>query len=49
MALGKSVAAALEKYSTKVGLGSPAISKTELFVTSHDCHKKLRLRCCRDP
>ena len=32
MALGTSVKAAIEKYSAKVGLGSPAISKMELFV-----------------
>ena len=32
MALGTSVEAAIEKYSAKVGLGSPAISKMELFV-----------------
>ena len=40
MALGTSVEAAIEKYSAKVGLGSPAISKMELFV-AHDCHKEL--------
>ena len=33
MALGTSVEAAIDKYSAKVGLGSPAISKMELFVT----------------
>ena len=37
MTLGASVKAAIEKYSAKVGLGSPAISKMELFVTLFDC------------
>ena len=32
MALGTSVEVAIEKHSAKVGLGSPAISKMELFV-----------------
>ena len=51
MALGTSVEAAIEKYSAKVGLGFPAISKMELFVTLtlYDCHKELHLRCCRGP
>ena len=49
MALGTSVEAAIDKYSAKVGLGSPAISKMELFVTLYDCHKELHLRCCRGP
>ena len=49
MALGTSVEAAIETYSAKVGLGSTAISKMELFVTLHDCHKELYLRCCRGP
>ena len=33
MALGTSVEVPIEKYFAKVGLGSPAISKMELFVT----------------
>ena len=49
MALGTSVEAAIETYSAKVGLGSPAISKMELFVTLYDCHKELHFRCCRCP
>ena len=49
MALGTSVKAAIEKYSAKVGLGSPAISKMELFLTLYDSHKELHLRCCRGP
>ena len=49
MALGTSLEAAIEKYSDKVGLGSPAISKMELFVTLYDCHKELHLICCRGP
>ena len=47
MALGTSMEAAIEKYSAKLGLGSPAIPKMELFVTLCDCHKELYLRCCR--
>ena len=49
MALGTSMEAAIEKYSAKFGLGSPAIPKMELFVTLYDCHKELYLRCCRGP
>ena len=49
MALVKSVEAAIEEYSAKAGLGSPAISKMELFVTLYDCHKELHHRCCRGP
>ena len=33
MALDTSLEAAIEKHSTKVGLGPPAISKMELFLT----------------
>ena len=33
IALGAYLEAAIDKYSAKVGLGSPAISKMELFVT----------------
>ena len=47
MALGTSVEAATEKYSAKVGLGAPVISKMELFVTLYDCHKELHHRCCK--
>ena len=49
-ALGTSVEAAIEKSSAEVyDLGSPAISKMELFETLYDCHKKLHLRCCSGP
>ena len=41
MALGTSVKAAIEKYSAKVGLGSPAISKMEVFVTLYDSQKNV--------
>ena len=41
MALGTSVKAAIEKYSAKVGLGSPAISKMEIFVTLYDSQKNV--------
>ena len=44
IALGAYLEAAIDKYSAKVGLGSPAISKMELFVTLYDCHKELHLR-----
>ena len=49
MALGTSVKAVIEKHSAKVGLGFPAISKMELFVTLYDCDKEPHLRCCRGP
>ena len=50
MELGTSVEAAIEKYSAKVSdLGSPTISKIELFVTLCDCYKELHLGCCRGP
>ena len=49
MALDTSVEAAIETYSSKAGLGSPVISRMELFVALYDCHKELHLRCCRDP
>ena len=49
MALGTSVKAAIGNHSAKVGLGSPAISKMELFVTLYDCYKEPHLRCCRGP
>ena len=49
IALGTSLEAAIEKYSARVGLRFPAISKMELFVTIQDCHKELHLRCCRGP
>ena len=41
MALSTCVEAAIEKYSAKVALGSPAISKMELFVTLYDSQKNV--------
>ena len=48
MVLGTSEEAAIEKCSDKAGIGPPAISKMELFVTLYECHKEIHLRCCRD-
>ena len=49
MALGTNLEAAIESYSTKVGIEPAAISKKELFVTLCDCLNELHIRCCRSP
>ena len=49
MALDTDVEAAIESYSTNVGIEPAAISKKELFVTLCDCLNELHIRCCRSP